>query len=206
MSNPIDEFLNHGKEKTAGFANFWSKIPTIGQAAILGVAGTAGTIALNEGYAAVKGAIQKSQGFKGMMKYAPQLAKEDRSKVQAIYNTLNTVSPDLSVDPIIASSWVTRMLHQDQYVDPKTVADLAAAQANIAKAESMRAVDFGKTPQWMGMGNTANAFKSPAQIQAEELPPPGDTSAPYRQYMRDPGMHKPLISDELYREAARQNK
>ena len=129
MGNPVDDFLEMEKKG----ANWGDAFARVGATAATVGAG----IVANEVYGAVKGAISKSRGFKAMMNYNPKLQKQDRAKVQAIYNTLHNASPDLARDPLVANSWVNRMMYQDEYIDPKTMSDLTSAQKNISQARKM---------------------------------------------------------------------
>lgn len=135
MGDPITEFLE--MDKQAGtFGDFAIR------AAATGATIGAGLLA-NEAYDAVKSSVSRSRGFKHMLDYNPALKKQDRKKVHAIYNTLHNVSPDLAKDPLVANSWVKRMMYQDEYVDPKTMSDLATAQSRMG---------FGrKAPDFAGM-------------------------------------------------------
>lgn len=152
MSNPVTEFLNF--EKQAGWGEF------AGQAAV-----TAGLIGVghiaDEVYSRVNSAVGRAHGFKLMMEYNPELAKEDRNKIQTLYNTLHNVSPSLARDPLVANSWVKRMMYQDEYVDPKILSDLATAEQRMGQAagygnrfsgmmeEGVKSTIGGKQFPWM---------------------------------------------------------
>jgi len=139
MTDPLTEFLEHeGVTKEAGLAQTWERLPSLARAAI----GTAGVFAAgrvaDEAYSAAKDAIGKSIGFRRVMKYNPALEKMDRSKVKTIFNTLHNVSPDLAGDPIVANPWINRMTYQEDYVDPRTLSDLATAQERMRKKDQGR--------------------------------------------------------------------
>lgn len=156
MSNPIKEFLQMEKVAAApGWAsaakaekelNVMSGKMNWGDLARRGAI-AAGTFAVatgaNEAYSAIKDAIGRSRGFKALMAHNPALAKQDAAKVHGIYNTLYQVSPDLARDPLVANSWVNRMMYQDEYVDPKTMSDLATAQDKMTSARTRGALDAG---------------------------------------------------------------
>ena len=133
MSNPVTEFLNFEKH---GADPRWAEFA--GQAAITAGLIGAGHVA-DDVYGLIRNAIGKSRGFKGMMEYNPELAKEDRVKVQTLYNTLHHVSPSLARDPVVANSWVKRMMYQDEYVDPKILSDLATAEQRMGQASGYEA-------------------------------------------------------------------
>lgn len=152
MSDPIKDYLaeyGHGPirdemEKEAGFGKWYSKQAPITRRVIEGagmfVAGQLGSMA----YEGIRGAVQKSHGFRSMIKHNPSLAKHDRKKVQAIYNTLHNVSPDLAKDPVVSSSWVNRMMYQDEYVDPRTMSDLATAQQRMSQNSGFDPYKFSR--------------------------------------------------------------
>lgn len=120
MRDPVTEFLNFEKQ-----ASGWGEFGTqVGIAAGLAV----GSKVVEDVYHRVSGAIDRSNNFKNMMEFNPELKKEDRTKVQAIFNTLHNASPSLARDPLVANSWVKRMMYQDEYIDPRTLSDLAATE------------------------------------------------------------------------------
>jgi len=137
--NPVDQFLaNEGHEKSAGFESFMKG--TYGPlAAGLGTAIVApiALAAAQDGYNQVKGMINKSRNFKAMLEYNPSIKKLPDQKVKALFGTLHNVAPDLARDPVVASSWVTRMYDKDEYVDPKTISDLAAAQSRMPRGTEL---------------------------------------------------------------------
>lgn len=155
MSNPVEEFLNHDQiEKTAADPittaareGWWAKQRPIARHALLVAGATGAGLLANETYAAVKDTVTRSLGFKRMMKLSPDLNKMKKDKVQAAFNTLHNTAPDLAKDPVIASSWVKRMAYQDEYVDPRTISDLASAQQRIGKPKA----DF--TPMFASMAD-----------------------------------------------------
>lgn len=128
MGNPVTEFLEI--EKKGSWGQFAKQVGL--------AAGTvAGTALAAEVYQGIRGAVSRSQGFKRMMAYNPELEKEDRNKVQTIFNTLNNVAPDLARDPLVASSWVKQMMYQQEYVDPRVLSDLATAQSRMGQSKGM---------------------------------------------------------------------
>ena len=140
--NPVTDYLEeYGRgpmrdelEKQAGFGDWYRKQAPVTRRVIEG-AGlfVAGQLA-SEAYGGIRGAVQKAHGFRSMLKHNPALEKHDRKKVHAIYSTLHNVSPDLAKDPVVASSWVNRMMYQDEYVDPRTMSDLATAQQRMSQS------------------------------------------------------------------------
>lgn len=141
MKDPVSEFLEIEKEADlSGVGGF------LGQMGIAAGTVAAGAV-MNEVYHGIRNAIGRAQGFKRMMEHNPALMKQDRAKVQQIYNTLYTVSPDLAKDPLVSNSWVNRMMYQDEYIDPKTMSDLASAQKSMAEARRHHGLDFAGIAQ-----------------------------------------------------------
>jgi hypothetical protein len=180
MSDPIKDYLaeyGHGPvrdemEKEAGFGQWYGKQAPITRRLMEG-AGlfVAGQLAA-EAYGGIRGAVQKAHGFKSMIKHNPSLAKHDRKKVQAIYNTLHNVSPDLAKDPVVSSSWVNRMMYQDEYVDPRTMSDLATAQQRMS--QSRQSFDPYKFSRVMSDAKgDPNLFMDPASVPKPPTDPPG---------------------------------
>lgn len=129
--NPIEAFLTHdeslGVEKTA--VDWRSAAVTAG----IGVAAPLAAMAVHEGYQEVRGMVGRARGFKRMMEHNPGLKKLPANKTRAMFNTLHNAAPDLAKDPVVASSWVNRMALHDDYVDPRTMADLGSAQQKIQR-------------------------------------------------------------------------
>lgn len=131
--NPVVEFLvSEGLEKEAGLGS-WMKANPAAASAVTLVGAPLALMAAQEGFHEVKGLINRSRGFKRMMTYNPKLKQMPATKVKALYGTLHNVAPDLAKDPVVASSWVNRMAYHDEYVDPKTLSDLGAAQQRIGR-------------------------------------------------------------------------
>jgi hypothetical protein len=158
MSNPIKEFLE--MEKEAGIAQWWEKQPELLQRGAIAAGTFVAATAANEAYGAIKDAITRARGFKALMAHNPELAKQDRLKVQKLYNTLHTVSPDLAQDPLVANSWVNRMMYQEEYIDPKTLSDLAKAQGDMTRGRQLP--DFPAA--MMYMAGTDRVGTHPATI------------------------------------------
>lgn len=150
MTNPVLEYLAEYGDcpeaqevvKEASAASWWSQRSPLTRKVMLGAGAFIAGQAASEVYGGVKNAIQKAHGFRSMMKHNPALGKEDKKRVHALYNTLHNVSPDLARDPVVANSWVKRMMYQDEYVDPKTMSDLAGAQKSISQGRQGRISPF----------------------------------------------------------------
>jgi hypothetical protein len=131
--NPVDEFLvDQGLIKESDIGTWATQHPVAASALTAAVVPLAG-MATQEAYQEVKGMVGRARGYQKMLKYNPAIGKMDAKKTKALFNTLHNAAPDLAKDPVVASSWVNRMAYQDEYVDPRTLSDLGAAQQRIAK-------------------------------------------------------------------------
>lgn len=132
--NPIEEYLvDQGMVKEALNPGAWTPGQQLAATAITGVATPLALMAAHEGYQEVKGMVGRARGYRKMMDFNPKLKKMDGKKTKALFNTLHNAAPDLARDPVVASSWVNRMAYQDEYVDPRTLADLGSAQQRIGR-------------------------------------------------------------------------
>jgi hypothetical protein len=156
MGNPVDDFLAakdeiEGVEKDAGFfGSMRGEIArggglggTVGRylpaaAVSLGVAAAAGGI--GRAFNAIRNRLTKQRDYKNMLSANPHLAKEDASKVQMLYNSLRSMSPSMSRDPLIAGSFVRSSLElspeSGPAVPPATAQMLAKTQESLSKAKS----------------------------------------------------------------------
>ena len=176
--NPVDEFLAtlHGEseiEKGAGFlGDIWRGIKggvtrapitqamstsggigrAFGEQVPLATAGLAvagiGT-AVSKGYGALKERFTKPRDYKAMMEANPSLKKEPAKKVQMLYNSLRSMAPSMSKDPLIAGSFVRNTLEMSPEsgpsIAPQTVKTLAESQRNISDAKGPSAMMRGWT-------------------------------------------------------------
>lgn len=145
--------------KQGGIANWWVKQPELIQRGVMGAGALIGSLAVNEGYKAISGAIQKSRGFQQMVDNNPAIAKMDRGKVQQMYNTLHHLSPTMATDPLIAGSFIKRMDGLADYLDPKTLTDIASVEERARKSRP----DFGQLSRdvFMGHAPSQNMFGKP---------------------------------------------
>jgi hypothetical protein len=106
-----------------------------------------------------------------MVKHNPQLAKKNKKEVQTLYTTLHNISPDLAKDPVVANSWVNRMMYTDSYVDPKTISDLTSAQSKMQRRTPEIIQSFNKmVPSLAGsMAKDPNFFKKPTGYDPAHL-------------------------------------
>jgi hypothetical protein len=131
--NPVDQYLVEQElTKEAGAGEWIAKNPTSATIAA-GVATPLVLMAGQEGYQEVKGMVGRYRGYRRMMDFNPKLKKVDAKQTKALFNTLHNAAPDLARDPVVASSFVSQMAHRDEYVDPRTLADLGSAQKNISR-------------------------------------------------------------------------
>jgi len=128
MSNPINDFLADEdlEKRAAGWGSF-------GREMAVSVAAPVALLGMTEAYRAIKNHIGRERGFKGMLAYNPELTREPAERVRTLFNTLHNASPTLAQDPVVASSWVKRTMYQDEYIDPRTMADIAGAEDKMRR-------------------------------------------------------------------------
>lgn len=83
----------------------------LGAAGAIAGAGTLSLAAL--GVHKLYDAATKTRDFKSMLEYAPDVAEmhaENPQKVNQMFSTLRTFNPDFTRDPVVASSYVRRMV------------------------------------------------------------------------------------------------
>lgn len=185
MTNPVLEYVaEYGstsqreeltKEAAGGVGKWWSKQSPFTRKVVGGAGLFLAGQAAAEAYGGVKGAVQKSYGFRSMMKHNPGLAKEDKKKVHALYNTLYNVSPDLAKDPIVSNSWVTRMMYQDEYVDPKTMQDLATAQQRMSDHRRKSGPDFAALTKGINEADAGADLFTPGARAKNDYTVPGSS-------------------------------
>jgi hypothetical protein len=124
--NPVQEFL--AEERLQKEAADWSGF---GRELAVGVGVPLAMLGASEAYGAIKRHIGRERGFKSMLAYNPELAKEPAAKVRAMYNSLHNASPTMAQDPVVASSWVRRTMYHDDYIDPRTISDIAGAERSM---------------------------------------------------------------------------
>jgi hypothetical protein len=171
--NPVEEYLAVSpkvEEKTAAFGGellrgmkFQGTKPGAGPggafANVLGnqlTAGAAiGAVTLG-GEAVFRGARKlvnmgvdkwtKPMDYKAMLAAHPELAQEDASKVQALYNSLRHMSPHMSKDPVIAGSFIRNLLNQGNEgsvaIPMDTAKMLADTQKSMLNNEKMDPSSF----------------------------------------------------------------
>jgi len=78
------------------------------------------------------------KNFAGMMSENPHLEQEDPTTIKKFFRTLNTFSPKMAKDPMVAGSFIKRSLQfRDegiQPVDVKTLVDVEKSSRDAAKA------------------------------------------------------------------------
>lgn len=134
--NPVHEFALHDTQPmTKEAAPFW-KSPEFRSVATRGAITMATPFAMLgafEGYDAIKGAIQKSRGFKKMVEANPELKNVPADRLKLMYNTVHSSSPSIAQDPLAAGSVVSRMAEYGGKVDTKTISELASAEQRMGK-------------------------------------------------------------------------
>lgn len=131
--NPVEEYLT---EKTAGFgASLYGgakgvaqdafKPEHLGSSAMRGLIGTgmaaagAGTVALGiHGGQKLYDAATKARDFRAMLQADPRIAQmheENPQRVNQMFSTLRTFNPQFTRDPIVASSYVHKMVEDPMH-------------------------------------------------------------------------------------------
>jgi hypothetical protein len=166
MPNPVEEFLAYqGLDKEAqGIAGWAAKHP-VAATAISGVAAPLALMAAQESYQEIKGLVGRARGYKNMLAYNPKLKKMPAGKTKALFNTLHNAAPDLARDPVVASSFVNRMAYQDEYVDPRTLADLGSAQQRISRKGTELPVAQITTGMMGAVGGVSDAARRERQFE-----------------------------------------
>jgi hypothetical protein len=107
MKTPLEEFL---AMKTAGFGRTFGNAATgAGATALVG----AGAAALTVGASKAYDAITKRRDFATMLDHNPDLAEHhaaDPRTFNRLYSSLRTVNPTFAKDPIIAGTYMRRMV------------------------------------------------------------------------------------------------
>lgn len=168
--NPLEEFLvqaegiKEEKEKTAGFlGKIWEGLKhgtrdvgrgsdfasRFGEALVpaMGVAAVGGTLAGGiEGYKAVKEKFTKTRDYKNMLEANPELKKMDAASTQMIYNSLRSTAPSLAGDPLVAGSFVRRVMDYGVESGPtiplETTKMLTEAERNISQSRQKAPSSF----------------------------------------------------------------
>lgn len=141
MSNPIEEYLEHAStlEKKAGMLDFGKgllrgagkafggeELGTLAMqtGAVAGVAALAG--AARKAY----GAATKSRDFKFMLEVNQDLAEHqanDPKMFNQFYNSLRTLNPTFASDPVVAGSYLRKMMEFPHNAGPILVDSVGAA-------------------------------------------------------------------------------
>lgn len=116
MSNPFDDFVSEylpAQEKTAFFGTAMGELGK-GVATGLGAATAAAAVA-GVGMAAtnVYRAATKSRDFRSMLSFNPDLQEHhdrDPRTFNQMYSSLRTMNPHFSQDPIVAGTYMRRMV------------------------------------------------------------------------------------------------
>lgn len=105
-----------GLDGPQGLAKTYRVGRGLGGTAMSGALGVAGAGAASLGVLAVQKAYDaatKARDFKSMLEYAPDVMamhQEDPKAVSQMFSTLRVFNPDFTRDPVVASSYVRRMV------------------------------------------------------------------------------------------------
>ena len=156
MPNPVEEFLQMKKEG-GWWSNVWGafkkgvgggaeavplnqSIPELaGKAlpmALMGAALTAGGVGVTKGVGALRERFSKARDYQNMLEAHPALREHEAGDVQALYNSLRSMSPTMAKDPIIAGSFVRESLgrrpEEGVAVSPATAKMLADTERSLS--------------------------------------------------------------------------
>jgi hypothetical protein len=155
MSDPVSEFLE--LEKTGQIpapTGFMGNVgrQVAGNLSNVGTQVAAGVITAGVLWGGAKAiqaatqAVNRSRGYKAMLKLNPDLGERDQESVKGTYNMMYHAAPSLAMNPYVAGGFIRRTEHATKYVDPKMISDLASAEASIQKSR------WGGFPDPMQMG------------------------------------------------------
>lgn len=120
--------------------------------------------AINKGVHAVKSRVGEARGYKRMLAHT---GAEDTDTRRKAFHTLHTFAPDLAKDPMVAGTFVKRVVDFDENIDPSWVKNLVDAQARHRPAgprgPSGGGQIFGGTIArgvQSGMSDASNAFRA----------------------------------------------
>lgn len=115
MSNPLDEFLEEMGEKQAGIGE------QFGNAAIGGFGAAAATAAIGGaamGARALFNAATSARDFRKMLEQNDDVRQHHEANprmVNQFYSSLRTMNPSFAKDPVVAGSYMRRMLENPMH-------------------------------------------------------------------------------------------
>jgi hypothetical protein len=109
-----------GPRKTKGV---WPAVKRLGsRGLIVGGAIAAGTAGI-AGLAKAHDALTFKKDYENMLSFAPEIKDYDERAVKARFNTLRRFNPEMSSDPLVASSWIKQTIEYP-VVTPATLKDV----------------------------------------------------------------------------------
>jgi hypothetical protein len=138
MSNPVDEYLK--KYAAEGFGEM---AKSVGQRAAL----LAGAIGLASAGTQVYRAITKKQDYNAMLEAHPDLAErrdQDPATFNRFYNALRSLNPQFAAEPVVAGTYMRRMLEAPEAAGGTLVESLQSSKG-IGPSYSMT---FGEHPSF----------------------------------------------------------
>ena len=90
-------------------------------------------------------AMMKGRRFDKMMDVNPELGGYDENSLHLAFNTLHRFNPDMASDPLVAGTFVRRVMDA-QGIDTKTVGEIARARGGVPGIEAAKGAPgaFGK--------------------------------------------------------------
>lgn len=107
----------------------------------------------------------KAKAYKEMLESNPQLRKMDSNRVQAYFNSMYRVSPELAKDPYVAGAWVHNVIDNQDPHDTRPNYALLSAVQNLAQPSSHI---MSARRNRRGTADTAIAVARPLQEIARE--------------------------------------
>jgi len=161
MANPVEEFLQMKKE--AGFLDalkgafgafkkgvaggrpnipLSQSLPEVAGGiipmALIGGAVAAGATGASKGIGMLRERFSKAKDYKNMLAVHPALGQYEAGEVQALYNSLRSMSPTMAKDPLISGSFIRESLakrpEEGPAVSPLTAKMLAETERNVAQS------------------------------------------------------------------------
>ena len=119
-----------------GAERFGQMLGHTGTVAAAGSLITGGAAAAWQAAEGLKGKLQKPSRYKAMLAAHPSLQKEDASKVQLYYNSLNAMAPSVAAEPLLAGSFVRNMMAKEVEGGPAIPLETTKMMTDIQKSVS----------------------------------------------------------------------
>jgi hypothetical protein len=98
----------------------------VGQIALTGLA-VGSALGAVEGVQRLHTALTYKRDYESMLDFAPEIKNFDAKQVKARFDTLRKFNPEMSSDPLVASSWIKQTIEYP-VVTPATLRDVVSKQ------------------------------------------------------------------------------